>query len=240
MAQNTPILSLPWAELTDSANAQTGFKSLAESMDTVGIPRFPSTAARDAAIPTPIEGMVCYVSAAGVHQLQLYTNGSWQELTVRDTFARKTTDEIVNLTATLQNDNELFLPLLASATYRVSGIVQYSAINTVGLRSAWTFPAGATLALSMIGALGSATTNGADSGYWLANGETASSPAPEIGLGTLNDGGGTPYRIQALVNGYIIMGATPGNLQYQWAQITVNAATLTVYAGSFLHAVKVG
>lgn len=63
MVATTPINGLRMAELTDTANAQTAFSNLGTDLDTRLFPRFATTAARDAAISSPVTGMVCFVAA---------------------------------------------------------------------------------------------------------------------------------------------------------------------------------
>jgi hypothetical protein len=74
MAQNTPVSALPWPELTDIPNAQTAVKNLADALDTKVIPKFANATARDAAITSPVEGMMIY--RTDIHGFQQY-NGSW-------------------------------------------------------------------------------------------------------------------------------------------------------------------
>lgn len=73
MAQNTPIAGLPWPELTDIPNAQTAFQNLANALDTQTIPKFASTTARGAAIPTPVDGQ--HVYRTDLHAPQFYHAG---------------------------------------------------------------------------------------------------------------------------------------------------------------------
>lgn len=73
MAQNTPIASLPWPELSDIPNAQTAFQNLANAVDPLVIPRFASATARDAAITAPTDGQT--VARTDLHALQAYHGG---------------------------------------------------------------------------------------------------------------------------------------------------------------------
>lgn len=63
MVANTPINGLRLAELTDSANLQTAFSNIGTDLDSRLFPRFADTSARDAAITSPVAGMVCYVAS---------------------------------------------------------------------------------------------------------------------------------------------------------------------------------
>lgn len=56
----------------DIADAPAAFKSL---IDSGPIPRFADASARDAAIPTPLEGDHCYLISS--HELQVYNGTAW-------------------------------------------------------------------------------------------------------------------------------------------------------------------
>lgn len=71
MAQNTPIAALPYPELTDIPNAQTAFSNLATALDTIVVPRYASTAARDTAIASPGDGQHCF--RTDIHVPQYYS-----------------------------------------------------------------------------------------------------------------------------------------------------------------------
>lgn len=77
MALNTPIAALPYPELTDIPNAQTAFQNLATALDTKVIPKFATSVARDAAIPSPVAGMLVY--RTDIKGYQTYESG-WKPL----------------------------------------------------------------------------------------------------------------------------------------------------------------
>lgn len=79
MALNTPNSSLPYPELTDIPNALTAFQNLALALDTKVVPKFATSVARDSAIPSPVEGQLCY--RTDINGLQEY-NGSWRPANV--------------------------------------------------------------------------------------------------------------------------------------------------------------
>lgn len=70
MSESYRGLTIP--TYTDVADAPSAFKDL---IDSGPIPRFATTAARDAAITTPLEGDHCYVIAS--HELQVYNGTAW-------------------------------------------------------------------------------------------------------------------------------------------------------------------
>src|SRR4051812_34554331 len=77
---------------------------------------FASAAARDSAVTAPEEGMVAYAQDTDAYSS--YTNGAWGIIAfgASPIFARKSGDETVNNTATLQNDDHLLAALVANAT----------------------------------------------------------------------------------------------------------------------------
>ena len=79
MALNTPNSALPYPELTDIPNALTAFQNLALALDTKVVPKFASAAARDSAIPSPVEGQLCY--RTDINGFQEY-NGSWRPMNI--------------------------------------------------------------------------------------------------------------------------------------------------------------
>jgi hypothetical protein len=137
---------------------------------------------------------------------------------VRPLYARKTANETVNNSATLQNDDELFLAVEASAVYELNLRGQYNSNATADFKYGFTFPSGTTMQYTQ-------TVIG-------------------VGLTTLNiyeqDQTSTPnLEGQAavkgmLVTGLVIVSSTAGTLQFQWAQATANASNTVVSAGSVM------
>lgn len=135
--------------------------------------------------------------------------------------AYKSVDEAVS-TLTLQNDDALLLNVAANATYAFVQLVSYSggAANSSDLKSAWTFPSGATmlygrLGVPVSGSLVFAKATQSD----VVNYQTA--------------GGGTSV---FLAVGTIAVSSTPGIVQWQWCQNSGTVTPTTVRAGSVLAA----
>ncbi len=143
---------------------------------------------------------------------------------------RKTADESLNTSTTLQDDNHLVLA--------VDGLEEWvgeihlavgAALGDTGIKVAITVPSGATLQVTAI----------------IAGDVLAKS----VGLTTTTSGqqlDGTTTILAGCVNGVVTMhfwilnGATPGNLQLQWAQSTSHGSNVTVRKGSVLFAERVG
>lgn len=74
---NTPVSGLRYAALTDLPNANTLSQNLATDLDHVVIPKYSSTAARDLANVTPVEGDKCHVTGDADYE---YSGSSWYPL----------------------------------------------------------------------------------------------------------------------------------------------------------------
>jgi len=135
-----------------------------------------------------------------------------------NTFARivKKVDETINNNSTLQDDDELFVTPAINKTYFFQLLILYQSGVVPELKYAFTVPAGASVRI-------------VDDDRWDAGGDRATrdgTVALEIGA----DGA-----IQTMsVYGRVIMGATAGDLTFQWAQVVSAGADTTVLQGSAL------
>lgn len=139
----------------------------------------------------------------------------------------KTADESVTSSTTLQDDNHLVLPLLASATYVVEGGLYYDGVFNAGnLKLTWSLPASATI-------------------YWSANGPATGGAAAfasqavtsgNITVGTYGTGGS---KTTASISALVTTAGTAGNMQLRWAQDASNATATTIYAKSWLRAIRI-
>jgi len=129
----------------------------------------------------------------------------------------KSADETLNNDDTLQNDDELFMPLLANRTYGFMLNLAQTTLATANIQYRWTLPAGAT-------------------GEWTEGGTLRSDAATTlIDVTDTRDNapGDTALRMINVV-GFIIMGGTAGNMQFQWSQQTATVGNTTVNQGSSL------
>ena len=72
---STPRTSTPYPAGSDAPLGPAQMQALAENLEKYGIPRFASSAARDAAIPSPTEGDFCY--RTDTDRLEMYTGAAW-------------------------------------------------------------------------------------------------------------------------------------------------------------------
>lgn len=128
----------------------------------------------------------------------------------------KTTNETVNNSATLQNDDELKFSIGADETWTYRFVLQANSGTTPDFRFAVTAPSGATCRVAYIDPEG-ATSNGQ---YGCGVSTTTVS----------GNGGVDVYEI----TGAVTNGANAGDVTLQWAQFTANASNTIVYAGSYV------
>lgn len=142
-----------------------------------------------------------------------------QFLTSRPTqYFRKTTDETVNNSDTLQDDDDWAFSVAANTKYRVDIYALIDSGTTPDWKVQWSLPAGAT-ADFVISQPGGGSTS--------ANPVTESAAADVAGLGA-----GTP--VFARIHGILIIAGTAGTAVPQWAQNTANASDTKLLAGSVM------
>lgn len=142
----------------------------------------------------------------------------------------KQSDESVVSSTTLQDDNELSLPLLANTDYWLEGFIMYGANQSADIRIMFSVPSGAVFDICH---------NGLRLGHVGGNGVDNLSRSRITQLSS----GGTIGGIHATANtslgvipleGRVIVGNTPGDLVFRWAQNTSNATATVVKADSLL------
>lgn len=134
----------------------------------------------------------------------------------------------VTSSTTLVNATQLVLPLIANATYALSGFIVYDGAFAAGdIKVDWSLPASATMLWSANGMSTSA-----------AGGLTANTVAAgtTISLGTY--GAGPPYTALSL-EGTITTLGTAGNAQFRFAQNSSNVFATSVYAKSRISARRI-
>lgn len=74
----TPLALLPIPDLTDAANVPSSFSTFGAAAEKLMVMRFATTAARDAAITVPEEGMVVYLLDSNT--LTVYSGAAWSTI----------------------------------------------------------------------------------------------------------------------------------------------------------------
>jgi len=165
---------------------------------------------------------------------RLRRNGTW--LTWHDGVAarglgvktiRKTADETVNNSATLQNDDHLVYALAASEVVAFECRLTYNTGATPDIKFAFTVPASATLKWNTVGA-------------WRDNGGTVVPQTDVAASGTAMafGGFGAPDDTTVTLSGTVVNSTNAGNLQLQWAQDTANGSDTIVRANSWMRVTR--
>lgn len=202
------------------------------------IPRM--TSAQRDAISSPTNGLLVYVTDKttgfyyfdGIKWVSMYSPSS-------TIIKRKTIDEVVCGTGgtcsqrtgtTLQNDDELAIPLQANESYIIEGFLfMIAGGSNPDCKIAFTLPAGATMTLGYHSNYGDNNTNMATDILTVSG--SASSNIPNSGSGK---------EAPIFISGSVIMGSTAGNLLLQWAQNSNhNTQTITIRANSYIRAMLV-
>jgi len=220
----TPIVGIPYPELGDSPNAPTQMLNQASALDTVLVPRFASTAARDAAITAPLVGQVCFVTfASGREFLQIYSSGAWVNLTWSKTIVMETAS-LRTATVTITPDATFQFSGAANARYMLEFHlhVDNTAANSIDFRFGLAAPVGSVGNLHVRGPAVTRT----------------SSPNPQTMLPvTLN----SQYQLAAPIVGQyhtmaanLLIGGTAGTVSLNWAQYVSSANSTRIREGSFM------
>lgn len=148
-------------------------------------------------------------------------------------FVRKTADEAVTSSTTVQSDDQLSFPIGANETWEFECDLLASGATTGDLRVAWNVPSGAT---GEWGVDGPATGVAAFSGDSVMFGYQAfgDSNFADVGLSQT----ASPYT-KVKVEGTVVNGSTAGTVVLRWAQRASDATATTVRAGSKLKATRV-
>lgn len=136
-------------------------------------------------------------------------------------FVRKTADESVTSSATLQSDDALLFAIAASEVWIFEFVIVYTASSTGDIAVALAVPTGfSTLKWYAQG---------------LQGGWSQTQPVTASDTTKLFDGVSGRDDVVTM-KGIIVNGATSGNVQFRWAQSASDATATTVRAGSYLMA----
>lgn len=145
---------------------------------------------------------------------------------VATTAVRKTSDESVTSSTTLQNDDELKLALESGKSYAINGaLFATSSSATPDIKIAFTTPSGTTMDIGFMAAFGGSLRRAELL-------DTSGAESSRIAIGANNT-----TIIQLM--GTLEVGVTAGDVTLQWAQRTSNGNATTVTEGSFLSIVEI-
>lgn len=137
----------------------------------------------------------------------------------------KEATEPLSASTTMQNDDELFASVAASATYAVMLHLFHDADVTGDIKIGWSGPTGATMNWGAVVAHVNETSSGT---------VTAVSMQTRLISETQDIGGGASTGTYSVVHGTLITSTTAGTLNFQWAQRVSSATATNVRAGSML------
>lgn len=141
-------------------------------------------------------------------------------------FRRKTVDESVTSSVTLQNDDTFFIAINANEVWTIEAHLFVSGNTSGDIQWAFNVPSGATGWNTGLRIIATATSTN-DNGAWSAIEDLTDTGFRASGTVT-----GTPVHIQ--VNAIVINSSNAGNIQFRWAQNTSNATATTIEAGSYM------
>jgi len=139
---------------------------------------------------------------------------------------RKTADETVNNSTTLQNDDHLYFAMGANEVWYVEIFLIIDSSTSADFKSGLSLPSGATAHWMAIGSSEATISNIVATGLTETNSDAS--------WGT---GAGTP-RLRDILSIIVINDATAGNFQLQWAQNTAEASDTILKTNSCLIAHK--
>jgi hypothetical protein len=146
-------------------------------------------------------------------------------------FVRKTSDEVVNASATLQDDDELVMPIGANEVWEYELCIKWGNASNASADFKYqiTAPSGAAGMKIQVGPA-TATSATDNTAVDMAGWSTEDFSATPIAVGQHATTGVTLLWIRVLV----VNGANSGNVQFQWAQNSSQSIDTTVYAHSFM------
>lgn len=164
------------------------------------------------------------IFASAFVQLGPVTNSTSSGLATSVVF--RTSDAVRNNTDTLTADDTLLFPISGNSGdwYDLEILLDYMASSTADFKMALSVPAGTageTVAFRV------ATTSGGCGGTTTQMYVTANESTPIEGAGV-----GVAARCSMMVKGYLISGATAGDVVLTWAQNTLDATNVTLLTGS--------
>jgi hypothetical protein len=144
------------------------------------------------------------------------------------TVVRKTADESVTSSTTMQDDNHLLFAIGANEVWAFEMYVFYHGAAAGDISFALSVPSGATYRRGQMGLATGATTDTAD--VRIVSVTTGSS-----GLGAIN----TSEQAMAIHTGVVVNGVNAGFVTLQWAQASISGTATTVLTNSYLKAHKI-
>lgn len=155
-----------------------------------------------------------------------YCNNGVTYTPAQEIIIRKTSNETINNSATLQNDDVLVFAASANTTYSIKLFVLYDASQASDFQYAFTLPTSASGYKVTTNTTTTTTTCSGSSGSMVYN---------DITITNNNVGAaGVGATCALMIDGTVITAGTAGNVQFRWAQATADATNATVQANSWM------
>lgn len=138
-----------------------------------------------------------------------------------ETTIRKTSNETVTSSTTLQNDNELVYAMAANTNYHFEISILYTGATAGDIKFSIVVPSGGDLWASGL----------------IPSGGTVSLFGPMAASGSVVssvDALGATNPTMIFIRGVVMNGSNAGDLQLQWAQGASSGTATTIYAGSYM------
>lgn len=142
------------------------------------------------------------------------------------TVVRKSADETVNNSATLQDDNHLVVSAGANETWRLFYNLWYISNSTADIKITVVGPAGSSGWFSPVG-------------MRYRNSAGTDQSSTRVALGTSQDLEGSVVVSTVQIIADVQTSSTAGSIKLQWAQNTATVVNTIVYAGSTVEAIKI-
>lgn len=141
------------------------------------------------------------------------------------TVLRKTSDETVNNSAALQDDDDLKFAVAANEVWYFEGMLIHVGNGTADFKFAFTVPSGAALHW-----MATYAAPGAAADAQIALVEVSGTSSPTCDAGTSN--------AVVLFKGEVRVGGTADDLQLQWAQANATVVDTKLLTGSYMICAK--
>ena len=160
-----------------------------------------------------------------------YSDGHIKNLTSSPLVVRKTADETVTSSTTLQDDDHLLFSIGASEIWAVEVVLFYNASTTGDIRVGMSGPSGVTVHHGHLALTPAVTTwNGDVNAFAFMGGS---------GSDSLTGGGAGSDDVTFIYKALVVNGGTAGTMTIQWAQQSSHSTGTIVRANSYLIAHQV-
>lgn len=219
-------------DLVDGPSIATAVGDAIDDVDYISIPIYPTTAARLAANPSPVQGQMAYITdlAVGGRVLTSYNGAAWVNYYPGGLFVSKSLATSRAATTSLAADPELSIPVAANTTYEFEALFFVAGNSAADFKFNFTFPSSDFAA----GLTAPGTTYGATStdgvGTWTSTLITAGTVSATFACGITD----TTIPLTCLVNGILKVGSSAGAFYLSWAQNSSNATATALGANSYM------